>query len=129
MMGMRILANSKSVGRGARVEYPYRIAWSHGMDETSAAPGSTWFVFAGLVAVATIAAVVALVAWFVLNIDKGVQFVGPGRYTAEFDKPGTYVVWNDYRTVFGGRSYDESEKLPSGVVVEVRNASSGETLK
>ena len=96
---------------------------------TSADPGKGWYALAGIVAVATIAAVIALVAWFVLNLDKGAQFLGPGRHAVEFDKPGTYVVWNDYRTVFRGRSYDESESLPSGVLVLVRDVASGKALE
>ncbi len=91
-------------------------------------PGKGWYAAAGAVAVATVAAVVALVAWFVLTLDQGEQFIGPGRHTATFTTPGSYIVWNDYRTVFGGRSYDESEKLPSGVQVTVRDADGGQPL-
>ena len=98
------------------------------MTDTPVVPGKGWYIAAGAVAVATVIAVVALIAWFVLTLDQGVQFLGPGRHTAAFDKPGTYMVWNDYRTVFGGRSYDESEKLPSGVQVKVVEVDSGKAL-
>lgn len=98
------------------------------MTETAAVPGRGWYLIAGLIVVAALAAAVVLVAWFVLNFETSRQFLGPGKHVAEFDKPGSYVVWNDYRTVFGGRSYDVSEKLPSAVRVRVRDAASGHAL-
>jgi len=64
----------------------------------------------------------------VLTMDQGSQFIGPGRHIATFDKPGSYMVWNDYRTVFNGRNYDESETLPSGVRVTVLEADGGKAL-
>ncbi len=96
--------------------------------EAPAVPGNGWYVAAGAVAVATVVAVVALIAWFVLSMDRGSQFIGPGRHTVTFDKPGSYRVWNDYRTVFEGRSYDESEKLPSAARVTVLEAEGGTAL-
>ena len=98
------------------------------MTETAAVPGRGWYLIAGLIVVAALAAAVVLVAWFVLNFETSRQFLGPGKHVAEFDKPGSYVVWNDYRTVFGGRSYDVSEKPPSAVRVRVRDAASGHAL-
>jgi uncharacterized membrane protein len=98
------------------------------MTDTPTVPGKGWYVAAGAIAVTTVFAIVALIAWFVLTLDRGEQFLGPGRHTAAFDKPGTYLVWNDYRTVFHGRSYDETETLPSGVQITVRELDSGNAL-
>jgi uncharacterized membrane protein len=95
---------------------------------SAAIPGKSWYAAAGGIAVGTVVAIVALVTWFVLTLDQGVQFLGPGRHTANFDKPGSYMVWNDYRTVFDGRSYDQSEKLPSGVRVTVLDAEEEKSL-
>ena len=98
------------------------------MSDTPAVPGKGWYIAAGGVAVATIAAIIALIAWFVLTLDQGEQFLGPGRHTVSFDKPDTYLVWNDYRTEFRGRSYHESATLPPGVRVMVRNLEDGKVL-
>jgi len=98
------------------------------MSEAARIPGKGWYVFAGAVALAGVIAMAALIAWFVLTLDKGVQFLGPGRHTVELDKPGKYLVWNDYRTVFRGRSYDESEKLPPGVRISVLDKASSQAL-
>ena len=98
------------------------------MHDTPAVPGTGWYIAAGGVAVATIAAIIALIAWFVLTFDQGEQFLGPGRHTVWFDKPGTYLVWIDYRTEFRGRSYHKSAALPSGVQVIVRNRDDGKAL-
>ncbi len=98
------------------------------MTDIPAVPGNSWYIAAGAVTVATIVAVVALIAWFALTLDQGVQFLGPGRHTAEFGKPGTYTVWNDCRTVFRGRGYEESDKLPLGVQVTVLEVDGGKAL-
>lgn len=98
------------------------------MTDTPAIPGAGWYAAAGAIAVATIVSITALIAWYVLTLDQGVQFIGPGRHTATFDQPGTYLVWNDYRTVFNGRSYEESEKLPPGVQVTVIEVDGGQAL-
>jgi hypothetical protein len=81
------------------------------------------------VAVAGVLAAVALVAWFLLTLDRGAQFLVPGRHVVELGQPGKYLVWNDYRTVFRGRSYDESEALPSGVRIRVLERASGRPLE
>jgi len=98
------------------------------MAEDVRVPGKGWYVFAGAVALAGVIAMAALIAWFVLTLDKGAQFLVPGRHTVELDKPGKYLVWNDYRTVFQGRSYDESEKLPPGVRISVLDKAGGRAL-
>jgi uncharacterized membrane protein len=98
------------------------------MTDSPAVPGKGWYVAAGAVAFATVVAVVALIAWFVLTMDQGSQFIGPGRHIATFEKPGSYMVWNDYRTLFNGRNYDESETLPSGARVTVLEVDGGRAL-
>ena len=98
------------------------------MSATANVPGTGWYVCAGIVAGASLAAVAALVAWFVLALDGGTQFLAPGRQVVELDRPGKYVVWNDYRTLFQGRTYDESERLPENVSITVLDPASGTAL-
>jgi uncharacterized membrane protein len=92
-------------------------------------PGKGWYVFAGVVALAGVVAMAALIAWFVLTLDRGEQFLVPGRHVLALDRPGKYLVWNDYRTVFQGRSFDAPEKLPAGVRVSVFDKTGGPAPK
>ncbi len=98
------------------------------MAEAARVPGKGWYVFAGAVGLAGVAAAAALAGWFVLMFERSTQFVVPGRHVASLDRPGDYLVWNDYQTVFQGRSYNESRQLPSGVRVRVLDPASGRAL-
>ena len=98
------------------------------MAEAARVPGRGWYLFAGAVALAGVLAMVALIAWYVLTLEQGVQFLGPGRHTLKLDRPGKFLVWNDYQTVFHGRSYDESEKLPPGARISVFDKAGGRAL-
>lgn len=60
--------------------------------------------------------------------SNAVQFKIPGTIQATVEKPGRYYVWNDFRTVYEGKSYDRSEGIPDGVEIRVHN-SKGELLK
>ena len=91
-------------------------------------PGKGWYWAAGIIAAASTAAVVALIAWLALSFDSNQQFLVPGRHTVELAEPGEYVVWNDYRTVFEGRTYDESDKLPAGIQIAVVDVASGKPI-
>jgi uncharacterized membrane protein len=98
------------------------------MAEGARVPGRGWYIFAGAVALAGAVAMAALITWYVLALEPGVQFLGPGRHILELDRPGKYLVWNDYRTVFQGRNYDESEKLPPGLRISVLDKAGGQAL-
>jgi uncharacterized membrane protein len=98
------------------------------MVEAARVPGRGWYLVAGAVALAGVVAMAALIAWYVLTLEPGVQFLGPGRHTLELGRPGKYLVWNDYRTVFQGRSYDASERLPPGVRIGVLDKAGGQAL-
>lgn len=91
-------------------------------------PGKGWYAFAGAVGLAGVAAATALAGWFALTFDRSTQFVVPGRHDVLLDRPGDYLVWNDYQTVFQGRSYNESRQLPSGVHIRVLDPASGRAL-
>jgi hypothetical protein len=91
-------------------------------------PGRGWYWVAAATAVAATAGVVGLIAWLIVAFDSE-QFIVPGRHAIEVAGTGDYLVWNDYRTFFKGRTYDASEKLPDGVRITVVEASSGRALR
>jgi hypothetical protein len=91
-------------------------------------PGRGWYWLAGGIALATTAAVAALVAWLVLALTDDAQFLVPGRHVVELARPGDYVIWNDHRAVFEGRSYNASDQLPSALKITVTEAANGRPL-
>lgn len=98
------------------------------MTEAERVPGRGWYVFAGAIALAATVAAGGIGVWLFLEYDAAVPFLAPGRHTVELKKPGSYLVWNDYRTVFQGRSYDESKHLPTGARISVTDRTSGREL-
>jgi uncharacterized membrane protein len=97
--------------------------------EAARVPGQGWYVFAGAIAIATVAAIAAVGVWLFFEFSGAEQFLVPGRHAVELKKPGGYLVWNDHRTVFQGRSYDESKHLPRGARISVIDKASGRELE
>lgn len=66
-------------------------------------------------------------AFFVLPIIFGksdeVQFKAPGKIEFTAREAARYYLWNDYRTVYQGKSYDRPKNIPDGVHITVRDAS------
>lgn len=92
-------------------------------------PGRGWVAFAGALAFASTAAIVAIIAWLVFAPNQGQQFLAPGRHTMELTGPASYLIWNDHKTVFGGQSYEDTEELPAGARISVIEQASGEKLE
>ena len=88
------------------------------MSDAARVPGTGWYLLAGALALGGVLAAAGLVAWLVLTWEEGAQFVAPGRQALTLDS-GEHVVWNDFITVFEGRSYQSSKALPDGVQITV----------
>ena len=88
------------------------------MSDAARVPGTGWYLLAGALALGGVLAAAGLIAWLVLTWEEGAQFVAPGRQTLTLDS-GEHVVWNDFITVFEGRSYQSSKALPDGVQITV----------
>lgn len=91
------------------------------MSEAARVPGTGWYVLAGALALGGVLTAAGLIAWLVLTWEEGTQFLAPGRQALTLDS-GDHVVWNDYVTVFGGRSYQSSKELPDGVQITVTDS-------
>lgn len=50
------------------------------------------------------------------------QFIIPGETRVEVAEPGRYYLWNDFETVFEGRSYSSGLALPGGLTISVTPA-------
>jgi uncharacterized membrane protein len=111
-------------------------SWSSGgrqkeqsMDDPGHIPNRSWYLFAGVIAFASSAVIASVVAWLAFGPNQGEQFLAPGRHTVELAVPGKYLIWNDYRTVFEGRSHEDSPELPSGLRISVIEKVSGQLLQ
>jgi len=58
----------------------------------------------------------------VLEYRHEVQFEVPGIQEVSVEKPGRYYLWNDYQTVYAGRSYNQSEHIPGGMQIDIRDS-------
>lgn len=79
------------------------------------APGTGWYAVAVAVALIACAGAVALVAWQLVSQEEPARFLAPGSGSVEVSRPGRYVLWHEYRTVFENRTYDSAPKLPANV--------------
>jgi hypothetical protein len=56
----------------------------------------------------------------ILADSPAVQFKVPGTMEVTVKDAGRYYLWNDYQTVFNGKSYNRSESLPDGYEIQIR---------
>jgi len=98
------------------------------MPEVVRVPGKGGYAIAGAIAVSTVAAVAGVAAWLFFEATGAEQFLAPGRHAIQLAKPGSYLVWNDHRTVFQGSSYDVSKHLPQGARISVIDKTDGKEL-
>ena len=73
-----------------------------------------------LIGTCIIPAIFAII--LVLGGLKELQFKVPGTAQATIEKPGRYYIWNNYETVYKGRSYSRSEKLPDGMEIRIKDS-------
>lgn len=59
--------------------------------------------------------------------DKNEQkFIIPGSTQVTIIEPGRYYLWNNYKTVLQGKTYNSSESTPDGIQIKIRNGETGE---
>lgn len=54
-----------------------------------------------------------------LTGQGGKQFLVPGSTEITVTEPGRYYLWNDYETIYEGKSFRRSETVPDGVEIVV----------
>jgi len=83
-------------------------------------PARFWYVVGvALFLAGMVGAPVLLVTSVLEMVSGGEQFIVPGQLGITIEKPGSYTLWYDVRTVYKGRSYNSSESLPDGVTIEI----------
>ena len=77
-------------------------------------PGLGWYALAGAIFVGGLA-VAALLVWrFVGAFEPPARFLAPGTSEVSIARPGSYLVWHEHRTVYGGRTFDVAPAMPQG---------------
>jgi hypothetical protein len=56
------------------------------------------------------------------------KFIIPDVVEVLIEKPGKYYVWNNYRTVFEGRTYSTAEELPGGIEITLHQKENNRSL-
>src|SRR5689334_2312097 len=96
--------------------------------QTENHPGRFGYFAAVAVAVGSVVACAALIVMFISRLEHDARFVAPGSYAITVQKAGKQIIWNDYRTVFEGRAYDQPEQLPNGLSIRVTEAATGKDV-
>ncbi|MCI5211020.1 MAG: hypothetical protein D3910_20045 [Candidatus Electrothrix sp. ATG2] len=47
------------------------------------------------------------------------QFSIPGSIQVAIKEPGRYYLWNEYQTIFNGKTYNRPEDLPDGIEISI----------
>ena len=88
-----------------------------------------WYFLALGVFLLCTAGVIITVYGAIKSFPEGTQFLVPGSLTITVRQPGEYVIWDEQVTFFSGKSYQNSEDLPGGMQIVVRDAQSGRTFQ
>ncbi len=83
--------------------------------------GITLFILGMIV----ITMVMPILLYDLIDNRNGEQFKVPGITQVTVEEPGHYYLWNDYHTVFEGKSYTRSDTLPDGMEFKIRNQATG----
>lgn len=74
----------------------------------------------GLVGCGALLAPMAIFWQIRASKNEARSFVAPGHMQVNVAKAGRYYLWNEYRTVFEGRIYQQTPDLPDGLQIAVR---------
>jgi hypothetical protein len=86
-------------------------------------------IFGILLCVAGFAVPTALLVPLILGLrNDTVVFKAPAEVEVRVEEAGRYYVWNEYRTLYEGRTYAQSKSLPSGMTFSLTDPETGEEL-
>ncbi|GHB92575.1 hypothetical protein [Cerasicoccus arenae] len=72
-----------------------------------------------LFAVGTFVVPIAFILPIILDGADERQFIIPGTTEVEISEPGRYYLWNDFQTVYSGKSYSRSNSIPDGLEITI----------
>lgn len=59
-----------------------------------------------------------LLTFLIFNDD--IQFLIPGTVEIEIEDEGRYFLWNDYKTVYEGKTYSMPEEVPDNLIISMK---------
>ena len=65
--------------------------------------------------------VMPILLYDLIDDSNGEQFRVPGSTQIIVEEPGRYYLWNNYQTVFEGKSYNRSKTIPDGMEFKISN--------
>lgn len=81
--------------------------------------GITLFV-GGIIAYTLLMIYLYLPLWTLLIYNDYIQFLIPGTAEIEIEDEGRYYLWNDYQTVYEGKTYSKPEEVPDNLIISLK---------
>jgi len=74
----------------------------------------------GIIAYAILMIYLYLPLWTFLICNDDIQFLIPGSVEIEIEDEGRYYLWNDYQTVYEGKTYSMPEEVPDNLIISLK---------
>lgn len=90
-------------------------------------PGSKRIIFGIFIFLAgAIIVPLGIIVSLIVTDSNKLIFKVPGSIRYSMNKPGQYYLWNEYKIVFDGISYNRSKDIPDGIQIRIRNEQTGQ---
>jgi len=84
-------------------------------------PSLWWLVLAPFLFLGGVGGGTAILIRQILHLPPGHTFLVPSVQTIEVTEPGTYLLWNNNRTVFEGKAYNKEPYLPDQAIIRLES--------
>ena len=74
----------------------------------------------GIIAYTLLMIFLFLPLWTFLICNEDIQFLIPGTIEIEIEDEGRYYLWNDYQTVYEGKTYSKTEEVPDNLIISLK---------
>jgi hypothetical protein len=99
------------------------------MIAANVAPSRTWYFLPLIIALLAFSFIpFRLFQIFTDTKIVAVNFKAPGSREIEIPQPGKFVLWNEYQTIFDGKTYASGPTLPPGLTFEVTELPSNQRI-
>lgn len=80
---------------------------------------------ASLIALGTFILPAAIIVPILLSDSNQTTFIVPGKAQIQVETPGRHYLWNNYQTIYKGKSYNRPKTIPDGTEINITNAENG----
>ena len=78
-----------------------------------------------LILLGTVVLPTAIILPAILSNSTETKFIVPGNAQVKVDEAGKYYLWNNYQTIFKGKSYNRAKTIPDGLEIIITDAETG----